>query len=229
MLIKVLICLIISICSATASSSVKVPKYLAIYYGYPSLVENSRYDLTKATNWFKQFDLIVLGDGLWKPSHDDHLNTKTIIRNLIAHKKKVFGYIALGVNGTESPTLSETQMRTAVDGWLAMGVTVRLSLDSVSVMLYRCRVYSGMKLFTQAWFGTAMHNFDYFQATDIYYGSTNNQLPFRKNPSSRYGNVWKSAVIESNTAKSQFSRSTNSKTLIIEGDGATWGRGKFSR
>ena len=51
--------------------------------------------------------------------------------------------------------------------------------------------------FTQAWFGTAMYNFDYFQATDITYSSSNNKLTFTANPSSNYGTVWQSDTISS--------------------------------
>lgn len=83
--------------------------------------------------------------------------------------------------------------------------------------------------FTLAWFGTAMYNFDYFQATDINYGASDAQLPFRANLHSRYGKIWKSDVITSNTEKTRFSRLTDSRMLSIEGDGVTWGRGKFSR
>lgn len=113
-----------SISTASASSTVKVPKYLAIYYGWPSLVQNSQGNLTKASDWFKQFDLIVFGDGIWKTSHGDHANTAIIISNLIASQKKVCGYVDLGVT---TQNLNETEMQTAVDGWFTMGATVRLS------------------------------------------------------------------------------------------------------
>ncbi len=107
-----------------ALTSVKVPKYLAIYYGWPSLVENSQGDVTKASNWFQKFDLIVFGDGIWKKTHGDHLKTETIIENLINGGKKVFGYVDLGVS---TQNLSDAQMREAVDGWSAMGANVRIS------------------------------------------------------------------------------------------------------
>lgn len=109
-----------------ALTSVKVPKYLAVYYGWPSLVENSNGNVTKASSWFQQFDLIVFGDGIWKTSHGDHANTQTIITNVKASGKKVFGYVDLGVT---KQNLSQTQMQQAVDGWVAMGVNVRLSLS----------------------------------------------------------------------------------------------------
>jgi hypothetical protein len=82
--------------------------------------------------------------------------------------------------------------------------------------------------FTQAWFGTAMYNFDYFQATEISYSSSNNNLTFTPNPSSDYGKVWKSDTISSNTTKTYFSRSTDTWTLSIAGDGQSWGYGTFT-
>jgi hypothetical protein len=106
-----------------ASRDVKVPKYLAIYYGWPSLVDNSQGNLTAASNCFEQFDLIVFGDGIWKTTHGDHLNTITIMSNLIANQKKVFGYVDLGVS---TQNLSVAQMQEAVNGWLAMGANVRI-------------------------------------------------------------------------------------------------------
>jgi hypothetical protein len=82
--------------------------------------------------------------------------------------------------------------------------------------------------FTQAWFGTAMYNFDYFQATEISYSSSTNTLTFTPNPSSDYGKVWKSDTISSNTTKTYFSRSTDTWTLSIAGDGQSWGYGTFT-
>ncbi|CAF4754314.1 unnamed protein product [Rotaria sp. Silwood2] len=81
--------------------------------------------------------------------------------------------------------------------------------------------------FTQTWFGTAIYNFDYFQATEITYSASNNQLTFKPNPSSSYGKFWLSDKISSNTQHSIFSRSTESWTLIVAGDGASWGYGTF--
>jgi hypothetical protein len=123
MFVKILFFFTISVLSVITLSSVKVPKYLAIYYGWPSLVENSQGNVTKASNWFEKFDLIVFGDGIWKNTHGDHLKTQTIIQNLIVYNKKIFGYIDLGVS---TQNLSDVQMREAVDGWSTMGVNVRI-------------------------------------------------------------------------------------------------------
>jgi hypothetical protein len=83
--------------------------------------------------------------------------------------------------------------------------------------------------FTQAWFGTAMYNFDYFQATDINYSSSNNKLVFTANPSSSYGNTWQGDAVVSDAAGTRFSRSTETWTLSITGDGISWGYGTFIR
>lgn len=83
--------------------------------------------------------------------------------------------------------------------------------------------------FTQAWFGTAMYNFDYFQTTDIQYSATTNNLTFTSNPSSTYGTTWTSDTISFNADKTNFSRPTESWTLSISGNGKTWGFGTFTK
>jgi hypothetical protein len=82
--------------------------------------------------------------------------------------------------------------------------------------------------FTQAWFGTAMYNFDYFQATEITYGASTSLVAFYPNPSSSYGTVWQSANVIPNAAYTNFSRSTETWKLSIAGNGASWGFGTFS-
>ncbi|CAF1627584.1 unnamed protein product, partial [Didymodactylos carnosus] len=244
--------------------SVKVPKYLCIYYGYPSLVQNSSGNLVSAANWFKQFDLIVFGAGIWNINHTDHNNTMNITRTLVAKGKRVFGYVDLGViPGTNN--YSYTQMQQAVNGWSQMGATgifwddagfdygvtrqrqsdminychnksmnvimnawnpddvlggnnVTLNSGDIYILesylvsngtyqpllnwtakankvaAYQCSL--GIQVaclstnrtsdqFTQAWFGTAVYNFDYFQATDITYsayGSSMNRVAYYPNP-----------------------------------------------
>lgn len=82
--------------------------------------------------------------------------------------------------------------------------------------------------FTQAWFGTAMYNFDYFQATDRNYSASNNILAYNANPSSAYGTQWQSDTIAYNATTSHYSRSTESWIVNVAGDGATWGYGTFT-
>ncbi len=123
MILKSALILTIFVFSEMSLTSVKVPKYLAIYYGWPSLVENSEGDVAKASNWFDKFDLIVFGDGIWKNTHGDNLKAIDIITNLIARGKQVFGYVDLGVS---TQNLSVAEMSAAVDGWSTMGANVRI-------------------------------------------------------------------------------------------------------
>ena len=105
--------------SAVANLTVKHLKYLCVYYGWPSAVNGSNGNLKQATAAFEQFDIIVLGDGLWKNSHGDHANTTTIISNLNSAGKAVYGYIDLGIS---TQNLSYADMKSAVNGWAGMGV-----------------------------------------------------------------------------------------------------------
>jgi hypothetical protein len=82
--------------------------------------------------------------------------------------------------------------------------------------------------FTQAWFGTAMYNFDYFQITDGSYSSSNNNLLFVANPSSSYGTLWQNNTVQSTGGNPPYTRSTNLWTLSINGDGFSWGYGGFT-
>src|SRR5437016_9884185 len=86
-------------------------KRLAIYYGYPSGV-NGTFTVPGAINVFKDYYLIVFGDGLEAVSHPDHANTVAIIAGLT--NSKVYGYI--------DSTLSITTLQTNIDNWALMGV-----------------------------------------------------------------------------------------------------------
>jgi hypothetical protein len=105
--------------------SIKVPKYLCIYYGYPSAVQNSNGNVTAATNWFKQFDLMVFGGALANTSHPDYAKTVNITQTLVSTGKRVFGYVDMGVNNGGN-NYSYAQMQQSVNIWLQMGATVRI-------------------------------------------------------------------------------------------------------
>lgn len=81
--------------------------------------------------------------------------------------------------------------------------------------------------FFQAWFGTAIYNFDYFQATDIQYSASNNQLYTFSNPISFYGNTWQTNNIQTNSTTFYY-RSTDTHILNIYGDGMSSGSGSAS-
>jgi uncharacterized repeat protein (TIGR01451 family) len=107
-------------CSFPSSTPTTIPVRLAIYYGYPSLVNGCEGDLDCATAAFCEFDLVVLGDGLEHPIHPDHDNTAIIINNLKTRcSTEVYGYCDLGVTTQNLPI--ET-IRSCVDEWAEMGV-----------------------------------------------------------------------------------------------------------
>ncbi|CAF4872683.1 unnamed protein product [Rotaria socialis] len=81
--------------------------------------------------------------------------------------------------------------------------------------------------FSQAWFGTAIYNFQYFQATDIQYSSSNNMLYAFENLLTSYGNSWQTADVQ-NDSNIHFYRSTDTYILNIYGDGMTYGNGSFT-
>ena len=87
--------------------------------------------------------------------------------------------------------------------------------------------FSSSQQYLQAWFGTAMYNFQYFQATDISYSATNNVLYSFANSITSYGSTWQSNQVDQ-LSSSHFSRCTNTHCLHIYGDGATSGTGNYT-
>lgn len=107
--------------SAQAASRAGLhPGRLAIYHGFPSLVNASGGDPAAATAVFKEYDIVVLGDGLQDAAHPDHANTTALIANLKAspNATAVYGYIAIGVT---TANLSIEDIRSRVDAWQAIG------------------------------------------------------------------------------------------------------------
>lgn len=104
--------------SAGASEAITPQQRLAIYYGWPSVVNGAAGNVSVASNTFAQFDLIVFGAGLEDVSHGDHANTVSIINNLNAiGGKKVFGYVNVGC--TPNSTISIQQK---IKKWKDMNV-----------------------------------------------------------------------------------------------------------
>jgi len=103
------------------------PKRLAIYYGYPSLVEGAAGDLTRATDAFARYDLIVFGDGLelGETSNDPGLRAEhERLRRLVplmhatARAPRLYGYIDLG----RSQQLKDREIVRRIDAWHHLGV-----------------------------------------------------------------------------------------------------------
>lgn len=100
-----------------------LPEKLAFYYGFPSRVNDSGGDVKKATQVFKDYDIVVFGNTLDSPANQDHAAAETIVHNLKADGTRVYGYVDLcyeGGNYCSSLPLSEIYAST--DRWAAMGV-----------------------------------------------------------------------------------------------------------
>ncbi|MBL8150613.1 MAG: hypothetical protein JNN15_11860 [Blastocatellia bacterium] len=112
-------------------TSFKLPEKLAIFYGYPSLVNSAGGDLKAALKAFSLYDVIVFGDGLEFPDirqdrqppgvgQLEHRNTKRLIAQLkkVNPSVKIFGYVDLG----NSQKLSFDEIRSRIDLWIEMRV-----------------------------------------------------------------------------------------------------------
>jgi hypothetical protein len=108
-----------SLPSATSGRESLPPRRLAIYYGYPSLINGA-------------YDIIVFGDGLEfvdqdanrtppGAGRDEHDRTVRLITRLkrTGRQAEVFGYVTIG--NSQRLSLSEVQRR--VQLWASMGVT----------------------------------------------------------------------------------------------------------
>ena len=110
---------------------------LAIYYGYPSLVNGANGDVEKAANVFSRYDLVILGDGLEFPDkqfaryptgepeeHQKVLRIITAVRDR-GSGTRFFGYVCLGeiqFRKGEKISLTPEQLEERVRLWKQMGV-----------------------------------------------------------------------------------------------------------
>lgn len=90
------------------------PKKLAIYYGWPSVVNGAGGDVNTASATFGQYEQVVFGDGLQETSHPDHANTVAIINHVALANTDVYGYI--------DSAQSLDAIQTKIDLWAVMGV-----------------------------------------------------------------------------------------------------------
>jgi hypothetical protein len=108
------------------------PKRLAIYYGYPSLVNGAAGDVEKALKAFSAYDVVVFGDGVefadQRPERtppgvgaEENRKARSIIAGLANQHPaaKVYGYVCLG----DSQKLSEQEIERRVQIWKEMGVS----------------------------------------------------------------------------------------------------------
>lgn len=90
------------------------PQKLAIYYGWPSAVNGAGGNVNNAVQTYKNYDLLVLGQGLELATHPDHLNTVSIISHTEMVNTLVFGYI--------DAVLPIDDIQDKIELWAAMGV-----------------------------------------------------------------------------------------------------------
>lgn len=109
------------------------PLRLAIYYGYPSLVNGSGGNVERAAATFARYDVIVLGDGLQfsdvQPRRrprgvgaDEHRKTRAIINRLRSRPEaqpEIYGYVDLG--STQALPMPEIHARARM--WRELGAT----------------------------------------------------------------------------------------------------------
>jgi hypothetical protein len=122
---------------ATRSPSPRIPARLALYYGYPSLVNGSRGDAEKSANVFSSYDVVVLGDGIEfrdrrpgrSPQGDpaEHAKTLRIISSAQRKNPRVrfYGYVCLGEmrsRGREK-VLSSAEIKERIALWKHMGAS----------------------------------------------------------------------------------------------------------
>ena len=113
---------------ALHAAAASPPKRLAIYYGYPSLVEGAAGDLLRAADTFARYDVIVFGDGLelGGASSDpglraEHQRLKRLVPLLrvAPGAPRLYGYIDLG----RSQQLADREIVRRIDAWHHFGVT----------------------------------------------------------------------------------------------------------
>jgi hypothetical protein len=90
--------------------SIKAPKKLLIYYGYPSLFNGSE-NIDEAVSLFNKYDIVVLGDGLEWENHTEHENTIKLVKK---SKAVFYGYL-VAAQPIEAA-------KRAIDAWAATGV-----------------------------------------------------------------------------------------------------------
>jgi hypothetical protein len=121
----------------SAAGNNSVPERLAIYYGYPSLVNGSGGDVQRAASVFAGYDAVVLGDGLEfadkqpgrYPEGDpaEHQKAQQIIGTIQKRNPatRIYGYVCLGEipwpKGKQT-ALSAKELQERIQLWKQMGV-----------------------------------------------------------------------------------------------------------
>jgi len=102
------------------------PRRLAVYYGFPSMVEGAGGSVSHAVRVFSDYDVIVFGDGLelGGASNDPALlEEERLIGQIIARlhlrprRTSIYGYIALG----RPQQLADAEIVRRIDAWQRLG------------------------------------------------------------------------------------------------------------
>lgn len=120
MLSKAIVVMLATFASAVVTAPA-APPGLAIYYGYPGLINGAASNVAAAAAEFAAYKVVVLGDGLESTGHADHANTRRILSELRKADvaPEVFGYIALG----KATNLDAAAIERRARLWASMGVT----------------------------------------------------------------------------------------------------------
>jgi len=123
--------------SILPTATATAPAHLAIYYGYPSLVNGSNGDVGKAASVFSAYDVVILGDGIEFPDKEsgrhptgdpeEHQRSLRIIAAVRDRSPgtRFYGYICLGEIPSpkgEKISLTPEQLEERVRLWKHMGV-----------------------------------------------------------------------------------------------------------
>ncbi|MEN0046375.1 MAG: hypothetical protein AAF806_04855 [Bacteroidota bacterium] len=99
------------------------PSELAVYYGYPSLINGSNSNIADAVEVYSNYDIVIFPQDVELEEHPEHENAEDIIQALQTggNSTQVFGYIDLGtIQGLAQLTLA--QINTRIAAWNNMGV-----------------------------------------------------------------------------------------------------------
>ena len=120
-----------------AATVARAAARLAIYYGYPSLVNGANGDVEKAASVFSAYDVVILGDGLEFPDKqlgrfppgdpEEHQKTLRIIAAVRDRRSgtRFYGYVCLGEIPFSQPEkiyITPKQLEERVRLWKHMGV-----------------------------------------------------------------------------------------------------------
>lgn len=95
-----------------------LPLPLAVFYGWPSLVNGSRGDVVRAADDFARFEVAILGDDMPTPAGDPR---GPAVAEALAGRCRLYGYLSVGW-GRGQPCWSEPEIGRRLGAWAAWGV-----------------------------------------------------------------------------------------------------------